>query len=224
MLTFAVNGSDKLPVEIRELVVAGWSGRNPDAIQEHIKELKALGVKPPSATPLFYRVGASLATHAETIQLLGDASNGEAEVLLVGTESGTFVGIASDHTDREAETWSVAHSKQVCPKPIGETLWPIEDVLPHWDELQLEAHAVIDGERVLYQQGSIAGLLAPADLLSRYGRQDVSLPPGMAMLCGTLPVIGGPRPMVRFEMALIDPVRERRIDHTYAIRTLPIVN
>lgn len=224
MITFETSNNDRLPVEIQELVVAGWSGRNPDAIQEHIEELKALGVKPPSATPLFYRVGASLATTAGTIQLLGEASSGEAEVLLVGTESGTFVGVASDHTDREAETWSVAHSKQVCPKPMGKMLWPIEDVLPRWDELQLESHAFIDGDRVLYQQGSVSGLLAPADLLSRYGRQDISLPPGVAMLCGTLPVIGGPRPMERFEMALVDPVRDRRIDHSYAIQTLPIVN
>lgn len=223
MPTFALDTGESIDFPIDELIVAGWSGRDDHAIQEHIAELEALGVKPPSATPLFYRVGANLATLAESVQVLGSATSGEAEVLLLGTAGGTYVGIASDHTDREAEAWSVAHSKQVCPKPVGRTLWPLTQVLDHWDDLVLEAHAVIDGERVRYQHGAVSGLLAPADLLARFGRADVSLPPGTAMLCGTLPVIGGPRPAERFEMSLIDPVRERRIDHTYAIEPLSVV-
>ncbi|SHF53668.1 Protein of unknown function [Modicisalibacter ilicicola DSM 19980] len=224
MTTFTVGNSGSLSIDIEELVIAGWSGRDDASIQEHIEELKALGVKAPSETPLFYRVGASLGTCEEIIQVLGNASSGEAEVLLVGTDAGTLVGIASDHTDRDAETWSVAHSKQVCPKPMGRMLWPLEEVLPHWDDLQLESHALIDGQHMLYQQGSVASLLPPADLLARYGQSTVSLPPGVAMLCGTLPVIGGPRAMERFEMALIDPVRGQRIEHRYTVQTLPIIS
>ncbi len=223
MPMFALESGDPLDVTVDELIVAGWSGRDDGAIREHIAELEALGVTPPSATPLFYRVGANLITTADTVQVVGEATSGEAEVLLVGTASGTFVGIASDHTDREAEAWSVAHSKQVCPKPMGRTLWPLDTVIGHWDELRLEAHATIAGERVRYQQGAVSGLLAPADLLALLGHGETALPAGVALLCGTLPVIGGPRPAERFEMSLIDPVRERRIDHAYAISMLPIV-
>jgi len=38
------------------LVIAGWTGRDPAAVQHHIDELAALGVPAPSTVPLFYRV------------------------------------------------------------------------------------------------------------------------------------------------------------------------
>jgi hypothetical protein len=223
MINFLLEDGAKLSIELKNFVIDGWAGRDSAAIQEHIEELKALGVKPPSATPLFYRAGANLVTTATTVQMLGEHTSGEVEVLLIGTASGTYVGVGSDHTDREAEAWSVAHSKQVCPKPVGQSLWRLEDVLPHWDKLQLESHALINGERVAYQKGSVQSLLPPVELLTRYGSSTATLPAGTAMLCGTLPVIGGLRPADRFEMSLIDPVRERRIDHAYDIELLPVV-
>lgn len=213
-----------LDITIDELIIAGWAGREQAGIQEHIEELKAIGVTPPSATPLFYRVSADRLTTANGIQVLGDASSGEAEVLLLGSEQGLLVGIASDHTDREAEAWSVAHSKEVCAKPAGSQLWSLDTVLPHWDSLCLESYATIDGERTLYQQGPVSGLLPPAELLARFGQDGNSLRPGQAMLCGTLPVHGGVRSASRFEIALIDPVRNKTLQHAYDIQSLPIVS
>ena len=43
-------------VAIEQAVVAGWTGRDPAAVEKHIKELEALGVKRPATTPIFYRV------------------------------------------------------------------------------------------------------------------------------------------------------------------------
>lgn len=221
---FEMATGESVDVNIVELIVAGWSGRNADDINEHIEELRALGVKPPSQTPLFYRMATSLLTTASRLQVLGNDTSGEAEILLLGTESGTCVGLASDHTDRNAEAWSVVHSKQLCPKPAAATLWRLDDVLDHWDSLRIEAHAVINGERVAYQSGTVDNLLAPAALLGKFGLDEVALQPGQAMLCGTLPAIGGVRPAERFEMALVDPVLDRHIEHTYDIHPLPIVN
>lgn len=223
MMQFVLESGDGLSVAVEELIVAGWAGRDAAAIREHVEELEALGVTPPSATPLFYRVGADRLTTADTIQVLGEASSGEVEAFLLGTEQGMLVGIASDHTDRDAEAWSVAHSKQVCPKPVAPALWRLDDVLGHWDQLELESWITINGRREPYQQGSVAGLLDPRALLERLGQGESGLAPGQAMLCGTLPVQGGVRPAERFDMALIDPVRERRIDHGYRIEPLPIV-
>ena len=42
--------------------------RSARRVDEHIEELKALGVAPPSKTPLFYRVSASRLTVAEEIE------------------------------------------------------------------------------------------------------------------------------------------------------------
>ncbi|MGR4068089.1 DUF2848 domain-containing protein [Billgrantia sp. C5P2] len=224
MLIFHVSETDKaLKVDIQELIIAGWAGREQAAIDEHIEELEAIGVKPPSATPLFYRVAANQLTTEPTIQVLGEASSGEVEVVLIGTLQGTLVGIGSDHTDREAEAWSVAHSKQVCAKPVSRKVWRLESVLDHWDELQMTSYATIEGREVVYQQGGVTGLLHPAELLRRFGLDEVRLAPGQAMLCGTLPVMGEVRAADAFRVVLTDPVRGQELEHHYRIKTLPVV-
>src|SRR4030095_15810128 len=45
---------------VKSLVVAGWTGRNVAALEAHIKELEAIGVKRPKTVPIFYRVAYSL--------------------------------------------------------------------------------------------------------------------------------------------------------------------
>lgn len=224
MTTFHLaDTDDTLDVEVRELIIAGWAGREQAGIDEHIAELKEIGVKPPSSTPLFYRVAANQLTTAPDIQVLGDASSGEVEVALIGTDQGTLVGIGSDHTDREAEAWSVAHSKQVCAKPVSKQVWQLDSIIEHWDELEMTSYATIDGKEVLYQEGPVTGLLHPADLLSRFGLNKPQLAPGQAMLCGTLPVIGGVRPAQAFRMVLKDPITGRELEHRYSIETMPVV-
>ena len=71
-------------VEIDQLVIAGWTGRDVAALDHHIEELKAIGVQPPSKVPLYYRVAASLLTQAVSIQVLGDDTSGEVEPVLMG--------------------------------------------------------------------------------------------------------------------------------------------
>ncbi|GGE63303.1 hypothetical protein GCM10011533_14630 [Streptosporangium jomthongense] len=215
--------NDALEVDVQELIIAGWAGREQAGIDEHIEELKAIGVTPPSTTPLFYRVSADQLTTAETVQVLGSETSGEVEVVLIGSEQGTFVGIGSDHTDRETEAWSVAHSKQVCAKPVGRQVWTLESVIDHWDELKISSYATFDGKEVLYQSGGVTGLLHPADLLKRFGLKEPKLAPGQVMLCGTLPVAGGVRPSKAFRMVLEDPVTGRKLEHFYNIKTLSVV-
>ncbi|PAU78465.1 DUF2848 domain-containing protein [Halomonas salipaludis] len=212
-----------IDVEIKELIIAGWAGREQAAIDEHIEELKEIGVTPPSTTPLFYRVAANQLTTDAAIQVLGEASSGEVEIVLIGTSQGTLMGIGSDHTDREAEAWSVAHSKQVCAKPVSQQLWRLDSVIEHWDELQMSAYATFDGKEVLYQQGAVTGLLHPAELLQRFGLEQPQLAPGQAMLCGTLPVIGGVRAAEAFRMVLEDPVTGHKLEHRYAVESLEVV-
>ena len=44
----AKGGVEKVVVEIDDLVIAGWTGRDVAALNHHIEELKAIGVQPPS--------------------------------------------------------------------------------------------------------------------------------------------------------------------------------
>ena len=116
------------PREIKHLVIAGWTGRNVEALEKHILELEALGVKRPKSTPIFYRVSADLLTTKPSIEVLGTGSTGEVEFVLFSLADGLWVGLGSDHTDRKAETIGVSLSKQMCAKPIAATAWRYDDV------------------------------------------------------------------------------------------------
>ena len=220
------SGSLLISFEATDLVMAGWTGRDQDAVQHHIDELEVLGVAPPSKTPLFYRVDpALLAGPVDNITVIGDTSSGEVEVVLLQMADGLWVGLGSDHTDRAFEAHSVQLSKQLCRKPMAEILWAYEDVAPHWDDLVLRAHISEDGEQALYQEGSLASFRHPDDLIGAYLEEqglatDQGLPIGTVIFCGTMPAIGGIRPSSRFEMMLDDPVREEKISQTYQVNTL----
>lgn len=207
---------------IDTLVIAGWAGRDREKMEAHIRELEELGVARPHATPTYYRVSAARLSQAVTIQNTGDASSGEAEAVLLAEGGALYVGLGSDHTDRRVEGYGVTVSKQMCDKPIARDFWPYDEVSDHWDSLMLRAWAVIDGQRVLYQEGPLAELLPPAALIEGYAGAG-GLADGTAMLCGTMPAIGGIRPATRFECELHDPVLSRTIALAYNIDVLPIV-
>jgi hypothetical protein len=203
----------------RELVIAGWTGRDVAALEKHIRELEAIGVKRPKTTPIFYRVAASLLTSDNTIEVLGDQSSGEAECVVYGRDDGLFVGLGSDHTDRKAETVGVSLSKQMCAKPVSREVWRLEDVAAHWDRLILRSNVGTEGRRRLYQEGPVAAMRLPTELFKLYCGG--LLPVGTAMFCGTLAVHGGITPSETFEMELEDPVLGRKITHSYRVKTLP---
>ena len=217
-LTFDVGSAD-----IEDLVIAGWTGRDLAALNHHIEELKAIGVQPPSSVPLYYRASAALLTQADTIQVLGDDSSGEVEPVLIGTPDRLWVTIGADHTDRKVESYGVAVSKQVCQKPVGRNAWRFEDIEPHWDRLILRSYITEAGKKVLYQEGALANLRPPRDLVAGWRDGDRRLPAGVAMFCGTMGAIGGIRPSPRFDMELEDPVLSRKLTHGYHVRSLPIV-
>lgn len=208
------------PREIKHLVIAGWTGRNVEALEKHILELEALGVKRPKSTPIFYRVSADLLTTKPSIEALGTSSTGEVEFVLFSLADGLWVGLGSDHTDRKAETIGVSLSKQMCAKPVAATAWRYDDVRAHWDQLMLRSDVRRGGERQLYQEGFVASMRTPDELIKLYTR-DATLPVGTAMFCGTLAVHGNIAFADRFEMELNDPVLGRRISHAYTISTLP---
>lgn len=214
---------DRIAVRIDQLIVAGWTARDDVAVQHHIEELGALGIPGPSTWPLFYRLGVTQLTQVGHLQVLGPDTSGEVEPVLVSLVDGLWVTLGSDHTDRKAEAMGVALSKQLCSKVLGTQLWRFDEVAPHWDRLVLRAWATIDGKRVLYQEGAVAAIRSPQDLMQRCTGQ-ASLPPGTLMFCGTLNSLGGVRPGSRFEMELEDPVLGRRLSHAYDIEALPVVS
>ena len=223
-LTFTVDAQDTttpLTLPIDQLVIAGWTGRDPVARDSHIAELEALGIARPASTPIYYRVSARRLTLEDEIEVCGAESSGEVEFVLIGWQGRIFVGCGSDHTDRKVESYGVTVSKQMCDKPIASVLWEIEDVIGHWDRMVLRSHAVIGGKRELYQEGTLEAML-PVDALIKRGFDGGRLPDGCAMFGGTFAAKGGIRPASRFEFALEDPVLKRTIRHAYDVITLPV--
>lgn len=222
MLRFRKDGEGEFQIAIDRLVIAGWAARDRAAAEAHIRELEEIGVPPPTSIPCFYRVAAANLTTGNNIQVLGGETSGEVEIVLMSAPDGLWVTVGSDHTDRQVETYSVAVSKQACAKPLAGDAWRFDDVIDHWDRLELRAWATFDAGRQLYQEGTAAALLPPAELIAKYTGGG-ALPVGTAMYCGTMTAIGGVRPAERFEMELTDPVLGRRILHAYEVEALPVV-
>ena len=221
-LTFLVDGAPRR-FEVDRLVIAGWTGRDRQAVEHHVAELEAIGVRRPRTIPCFYRVSAALLTTASEAEVVGGESSGEVEFVLVSGADGSYVGVGSDHTDRKVESYGVTVSKQMCPKPIGPELWRLADVESHWDRLTLSSRLTRDGATTLYQEGPVTRMLAPRDLLALFPDSPGALAPGTVMFCGTLPVNGGIRGGEAFAIELRDPVRGRSLAHEYRVRSLPIV-
>jgi hypothetical protein len=210
-------------VGIDDAIVAGWTGRDPAAVEKHIRELEALGVKRPASTPIFYRVAAARLTTGSEIEVVGVGLGGEVEFVLLQHDGRLWVGTGSDHTDREVETYGVTVSKQMCDKPLAPVFWAFDEVAPHWDRLTLRAHVTENGERHIYQDGPVTAMLAPLDLIGRYLGGANHLPDNSLMFCGTLAARGGVRPTTRFEFEIEDAVLGRKIAHAYSVRVLPLL-
>ncbi|WP_028207250.1 DUF2848 domain-containing protein [Paraburkholderia nodosa] len=208
-------------VRVKRLVIAGWAGRDSAEVEHHIRELEAIGVRRPSAVPCFYEVSPDLLTTLARIDVLGAHSSGEVEVVLIQTEAdGLLVGIGSDHTDRRVESYDVAVSKQMCAKPLGRALWRYSDVAAHWDALIARSWRIdSSGERVRYQEGTLARLMHPEHLIRRaFGT--MSMIAETVLFCGTQPVIGPLTSAGVYELELHDPVLGRSLKHRYSVDAL----
>jgi Protein of unknown function (DUF2848) len=207
---------------IDQLVIAGWTGRDPVAVEKHIRELEEIGVPRPKRTPIFYRIGASLLTTTEEIQVAGGDSSGEVEFVLFSLADGLWVGVGSDHTDRKVEVVGVTLAKQLCPKPVSAAVWRYADVRPHWDRLILRSHACTGEKKRLYQEGPVTAMRHPDDLMRLYSSGGATLPEGYAMFCGTLAVKGAIEAAEVFAIELEDPILGRKLTHVYKVVQLPV--
>jgi len=212
----------------RRFVIAGWTGRDAVAIEHHIEELAALGVPRPSSVPLYYRGGPNLLSQVHDQQVVGADSSGEAEPVLFFAEGEWWLTVGSDHTDRTVESYSVAASKQMCPKPVASAAWRWKDIADHQDEIQLES-SILEGDKwVPYQRGTLASirpLQSLRDGIFGIGSEDVD---GYFLFCGTLAAIPnaegrGIRPAGEMQIALRDPRTKRSIEHRYSVEVLPVI-
>ena len=160
----SLSGQANLQCTVDQLIMAGWVGRNREALQAHIDELAELGIPGPKNVPEFYPLSVDRLSQGTSIQVSGKDTRGEVEFFLVRQGAETYVGLGSDQTDRALETNSITLSKQICDKVLCSTLWPFQEVQTHWDRLRLRAWIEEGGEEVLYQEGLLGEMLAPGEL------------------------------------------------------------
>lgn len=186
-LVFEVLGtSERLELHRPAVIVAGFTGRDQAHVQHHIEELVAIGVPAPESVPTFYPVDTGLATQSDNVRTGGSNTSGEVEPVLIRHGGRLYLSVGSDHTDRDIERDSIARSKEACPKPLGRQAIPLTDDID-WDAVAVACS--VDG--VLYQEGTLAALRIPTDVLAIY--DDLSDSPGsdLIMFGGTLPLLNG---------------------------------
>jgi hypothetical protein len=222
-LPYGAKDTQIIQMNVSDLVIAGWAGRDQLEVERHIQELESIGVARPSSTPRFYRISADRLTMQSTVDVIGQTSTGEAEFVLFNCDNTLYIGLGSDHTDRKVEIYGITLSKQLCPKPVADEVWRFVDVEPHWDELILRCNAQVGGTDVLYQEGSVSSLRHPSSLLECYARAtQQEFLPGTCIFCGTLPATNKIAWAEGFHLELEDPVLKRKLIRDYYVRALPI--
>lgn len=171
------------------LIVAGYTGRDADAVAEHIAELAAIGIPPPPTVPAFYEMDAGLLTTDPIVDISGSNTSGEVEPVLIRHHDTYYLGVGSDHTDRDLERADIAGSKAACPKPVCPQVIALPADLHALDWDSILAESQVDG--AAYQRGHLTALRTPTDLLTRLVDALGQLDGDLVMFTGTLPLLGG---------------------------------
>ena len=208
---------------IDRLLIAGWVGKDNEALQKHIDELAELGIAPPGRTPTYMNLCPDILTTADMVPVVGAESSGEVEAVVISDRDGSlYLGVGSDHTDREFEKYSIPVSKQMCSKPIAGEVWPFAEVEDHLDSLILRSWMTnSQRERKLYQEGCLSENWSISELLKGIPSGCVVPGESFCLFCGTFAAIGGLEYGDYFEFELHDPVLERQIRHAYRVELLP---
>jgi len=213
-LLFRRPGERPLRMEVEKVAIAGYTGRDTDAVARYVAKLEEEGIAAPATTPIVFSCGADRVVAHDVIDVTGAQTCGEVEFVLLVTEDGIHVTAGSDHTDRALEQESISLSKQVVPKVVADTAWRLEDVSDHWDQLILRSW--VGEDRRPYQETGVDFFLPPDVILEL-----VEPVPGTVVYGGTVSSIGGGFDFAQvFEGSLIDPVLGRSITFKYQARAL----
>ncbi|MCK9216460.1 MAG: DUF2848 domain-containing protein [Firmicutes bacterium] len=222
-LEFNLDGQ-KIAVCIDKQLLAGRTSRDIEEVKKHLEELRKTGVQLSDEAPIFHaKISDRITTETVLEYVPGRKSSGEVEfVLLTDEKEQIYVGVCSDHTDRDLQTYNTNLAKQVFDTPISPELWRYEDVIEHWDELVMRAWVIEDGKPVLYQEGKLEEMLRPEEILEKAREKAVGGDIKNALITGgTFPTLSGDLNYSNeFVFELYDPIKEKRIKHQYKIEPI----
>jgi hypothetical protein len=191
-----IHENHEIPLQftVKRMVNGGYVGRDLKAVEAHIEELRCKGVPPPPSVPMVFPVLSHNITTASQIEVVGSKTSGEAEFVLLLDGQNVFVGVGSDHTDRDIERYSIIKSKQICQNVLSSKVWRYEEVESYWDDLLIRSwtKATEGGEWVLYQRASLGTIISASqimDLVKSKLKDDQA--DGLVIFSGTLPILTG---------------------------------
>lgn len=227
MLRLNVEAADgeRRPVEI-EVTSAynfGYAARDQEGLKQHIAEQAAMGMPTPTTVPAIFPVVPRQITESAAITVVGTESYAEVEYALINAgDEGWLVTVASDHSDREVERHDVPRAKNMTPDVLAPTAWRLDDVVDHFDELELICSCRDSGgQETVTQQGALSGLLAP-DALREILERRLGAEPGVGTVILSGTVDGEPpSDVAEWKLVIRDPKLGREISHTYTVTQLP---
>lgn len=189
MTTFALHVADPsgaatpLTVTPARLYNLGSATVDASSAVAHQEEVADVGVRIAFdiPAPRIYPMAVSSVTTDDTVGVHSAATSGEAEIVLVVHDGELYVGVGSDHTDRELERASIIWSKQYSPSVLGRRVWRWSDIEARWPTLVLES--TVDGEP--YQSSLASVFLPPPKILEVLAERVTSLPSSYLVYCGT---------------------------------------
>lgn len=209
-----LHNGERVELSDFDLVVAGYTGRDPASVQAHIDELALIGVPSPERVPTFIELDPELLTSDPRIRVEGRTTSGEAEPVLVRAGGRLYLTVGSDHTDRELERDSLKRSKAACPKPICSFVIPMPDA-SDWDKTDVRSY--LNG--TLCQSGSLKSVRDFTDLLAEYeGADDGG---DLVMFGGTVPLVAEGFQFGEEWTVLLIPPTGPELRHRYHLYTDP---
>jgi hypothetical protein len=204
----------------------GFTMRDPVKMQAHLEECYKLGVKELicDRPPLVMPISMWATVTDEVISVQRPKTSGEVEIVTIQDADGeVYVSVGSDHTDRSLEGIDIPWAKQVTPNVFSPSVWRWTDVKDHWDQITIESWVVDKGERVKYQEASVAEFWTPEEMLGGVRESVVHVPGAIILFSGTVVSI---EERLRFAeewtITMTDPVLGRSLSHTYRVELLSV--
>lgn len=216
------DGERTLNFNVKKLVNAGRSGRDQEAVQKHLEELRKAGANVGSEFPIFWpKTSDRITTDSEFEVLPGTVSSGEVEFVLLVEKDTIYVGIGSDHTDRGIQKTDLVAAKEIYYNVMAPKVWLYEEVKEYWDDLVMRSWVEEEGKRQLYQEGKLKEILTPEKILEEVRSRISDNLDGLAVFSGTHPTLSGSLSYSPyFEVELKDEKRGRSLHHTYRVKPI----
>ena len=212
-----VDRGETLQFVPRRVVIAGYTGRDRGAAELHIEELAAIGVPRPEQVPDVNVFGPELFCTAPLLETTAVHTSGEAEPVIVFSGGEWFLGVGSDHTDRDLERVDMRASKGACVKPMSREVWSHETAGPRWERLVLRSF-VNRGTSEPYQDGSLSYFMDRSSLVELLEARLGDDLDGHVIFCGTLPLTTGSFVYSNhYRVQLLDPVTGDSLEHQYGV-------